>query len=727
MTTLDVSLRLKLLNMLSGPSGAAKKDLQALADTAKRLDGAKADKLARDLAKTQTEAKGAEGALQKVAAGARRLEGARAEKLARDLARTRGEATGSEHAIQRLAVMTRRLEGVRVDRLEQGLKKVTGAAREAASALERMKVLGSTGGHGRAGGGDSALLFPGLPLGPLAGAMSGYTAGRAVQRTFKDFAELDRRMTRLGNTAEATKDQTAAATAEVRAIAKEYGMPVEGVLVGLEALVAQGNSLSESLIKVRSASLAAHASGAAVDDMANSVNALNKHLGITNELMPDALDISAKGGKLGQFELKDMAHYLPSMAPAAAPIVGKGLEGLRRLIAALQTVRAGTGDSAEAATALNNLLAKMESKETIKNFKDFGIDLPKALAKARKEGKDLLEVFTDLAEKALKGDMSKITQLIGDWEFQKAVRALIGQRAEYRRFFAELANSQGTVSRDAASVSSDAQASIDRLSNAWNAASVAIGKFTAESTPAIAALEGLGHMLDLWRGDPEALRKEQQRAGSPKPFDEFVARTRDERRRRERDEEIRKIEGGLAAGSYSTAKPGPNWPSPREHAEKYLGKLRLERETEEAARKAAQERLERIGHLLSYQPGAGPGEAAQRSMEGVTAAIRSEGERAVSAAQEYGERIKAMFSFTATPTISPRFAPAPGGGTPTPQPQSFRGGAPVAAPLREARAGRAVNITVNVTGGGDAESTARAIERRLARLGDSNGALFDTV
>ncbi|BBF92905.1 phage tail tape measure protein [Blastochloris tepida] len=701
MSTLDVALRLRLINLLNGPSAAAKKELQGITDAAKRLNGVRSD------------------------------------RLARDLARTKGEAAGSERAIQRLGQSARRLETVRLDRLANDLKRVSGAAREASGAIEKLKTRTPAGGHGKASGGDSAFLFPGLPLGPLAGAVSGYTAGRAVQRTFKDFAELDRRMTRLGNTAEATKDQTAAATAEVRAIAKEYGMPVEGVLVGLEALVAQGNSLSESLIKVRSASLAAHASGAAVDDMANSVNALNKHLGITNELMPDALDISAKGGKLGQFELKDMAHYLPSMAPAAAPIVGKGLEGLRRLIAALQTVRAGTGDSAEAATALNNLLAKMESKETIKNFKDFGIDLPKALAKARKEGKDLLEVFTDLAEKALKGDMSKITQLIGDWEFQKAVRALIGQRAEYRRFFAELANSQGTVARDAASVSSDAQSSIDRLSNAWNAASVAIGKFTAESTPAIAALEGLGHMLDLWRGDPEALRKEQQRAGSPKPFDEFVARTRADRHRRDRDEEIRKIEEGLAAGSYSTAKPGPNWPSPREHAEKYLEKLRLEREADEATRQAALERLDMIDLMAGFQPGTGPAADARRSMQGVTEAIRTEGEKAVSWAEEYAQRIRQMFDFTATPTISPRFAPAGNGAPGTSSGGSAAPGSVVPStsaptwqptpPRRQSAAPRPVRVVINVNGGSDSKATAREVARQFARLGNSHGALFDTV
>ncbi|NJO54008.1 MAG: hypothetical protein HC829_03465, partial [Bacteroidales bacterium] len=111
MSTFDVALRLRLINMLTGPSAAAKKELQGIADAAKRLDGAKAD------------------------------------RLARDLARTRGEATGSERAIRRLGQSTRRLEDVRLNRLTEGLKKVSGAAREAVASLGHLHQK-APAGHG---------------------------------------------------------------------------------------------------------------------------------------------------------------------------------------------------------------------------------------------------------------------------------------------------------------------------------------------------------------------------------------------------------------------------------------------------------------------------------------------------------------------------------------------------------------------------------------------------
>ncbi|NJL08484.1 MAG: phage tail tape measure protein, partial [Methylacidiphilales bacterium] len=476
-------------------------------------------------------------------------------------------------------------------------------------------------------------------------------------------------MTRLGATAEATKEQTAEATSEVRALAQEYALPVEQVLLGLEALVAQGNTLSESLAMLRPVAAAAQASGAAVEDMAKSGGALTTNLKVQSGQLLTAFDFLAKAGKEGMFELKDMAQYLPALAAAWAAVGNSGVDSLIDLSAALQIVRKQTGTSENAFNGVRDLLAKVYSPDVQRNFKDVGIDLEKAMKKGVAAGKPLLDVLIEVTRKATGGDLAQLPKFFGEIDSRTAIRALIQLQDEFdelRRSIRETA--PGTVARDLSPVVADAQASIDRLANAWTAASIAVGKFTAEATPAIKVLEGIGHMLDLWRGDPEARRKEQQRAAAPTPFDKFVARTRDERHRRERDDKIKEIEGGLAAGRYLTARPGPNWPSEREHYEKLVAQLRQERDSEESARQAARAQLERAGQMFGYQAGAGPGEAAQRSMEGVTAAIHAEGEKAVSAAQEYAQRIRQMFDFTATPTISPRFqAPAgsaPSGGAP---------------------------------------------------------------
>jgi thiamine pyrophosphokinase len=50
----------------------------------------------------------------------------------------------------------------------------------------------------------------------------------------------------------------------------------------------------------------------------------------------------------------------------------------------------GAGDADSAANNIQNLLSKIQSPETVKKFAKFGIDLPKALKKAAREGKPRL-------------------------------------------------------------------------------------------------------------------------------------------------------------------------------------------------------------------------------------------------------------------------------------------------------------------------------------------------
>lgn len=101
-------------------------------------------------------------------------------------------------------------------------------------------------------------------------------------------------------------------------------------------------------------------------------------------------------------------------------------------------MRAQTGSAGEAATAVANVFQKMEFGRTAKKFKKFGVDLRAEMAKARKEGKDLFEVFLDLSEKALKGDLSKLPQLLADAEFAKGMRALLTSRSALDQFVAEI-------------------------------------------------------------------------------------------------------------------------------------------------------------------------------------------------------------------------------------------------------------------------------------------------
>lgn len=85
-----------------------------------------------------------------------------------------------------------------------------------------------------------------------------------------------------------------------------------------------------------------------------------------------ALEKAIRAGEAGQFELKDMARWLPQIMAAGKGM--KGMEGYEQHLANLQAVAQVTGSSDQAGNAYFNLLGKLTAPDAAKNFEDFGVN-----------------------------------------------------------------------------------------------------------------------------------------------------------------------------------------------------------------------------------------------------------------------------------------------------------------------------------------------------------------
>lgn len=301
-------------------------------------------------------------------------------------------------------------------------------------------------------------------LGPVAGAVGAYEAAEA----YKQAAAFDRRLTLIGQTADATREQIDRLGGGLHELAQQTATPIDKLTGGLEALVAQGRSLKEGLDFLPAVARTAAASGSEVEDIAKTADSVGSNFSLGAKEMQSAFDIMASGGKAGQFELKDMARYLPSLAPAAKAVGYAGQKGLADMVAMLQVLRKGSGSTEEAATSMSNIFQKLESDETVKNFKEMGVDLEAAMKKGRKEGRNLVEVLEEATQKATKGDLSLIPKLFKDSEYARGMRALLTYGGEWQKLSGNLqSNSAGTVMRDLAHLIKDAQANLDRFNNSW--------------------------------------------------------------------------------------------------------------------------------------------------------------------------------------------------------------------------------------------------------------------
>lgn len=326
----------------------------------------------------------------------------------------------------------------------------------------------------------------------------------------RNFAGFDREMTRIGITADATAAQTAKAAEEVQRLATNFALPIQDAVGGLDTLVASGQSLEEAMAFLPSVLSTAQASGASVTDVANTALKAASALKLEASEMQRAFDVMVSGGKAGQFEMKDMASFIPTLANSFANLGYQGEDGLKRLIAILQTLREDTGTAGQAATQAQNIFSKMFSTETEKNFKGFGVDIRKEVDAAVKAGEGAVEAYVRISRRVMEENpTAKLVDLFADQEFQLGMQSLMTSGESFEKFL-EVVNGakvDGTVFRDLQKVTSDTQASIDNLSGSWDRFLKSLG----------GALSGpVGGALDAATGDLDrgsAIRKALEEQG----------------------------------------------------------------------------------------------------------------------------------------------------------------------------------------------------------------------
>lgn len=316
----------------------------------------------------------------------------------------------------------------------------------------------------------------------------------AARDALVDFAALERQMTRIGITAGASAEQTAAAFEQVQQVSKDMNFDsVQPAIEALDTLVASGKSLEEAMGFLPSVLATAQASGAATADIANTGLKAASALKIETSALQRAFDLMVAGGKAGQFELKDMAREIPGLANSFATLGYEGEEGLKRLVAILQTIREDTGDASSAATQAQNIFGKMFSEETSNKFKKFGINLRAEMEAAKAYGEDAVSAFVRLSQEAINGDYSKLPLLFSDQEFRLGMQSLMTSADSLQKFLNVMNSAEidGTVFRDLNRVMSDTQASIDRMSNSWERLKTSLGGAIAPvAAPAMDAASG---------------------------------------------------------------------------------------------------------------------------------------------------------------------------------------------------------------------------------------------
>lgn len=195
---------------------------------------------------------------------------------------------------------------------------------------------------------------------------------------------------------------------------------------GTAVLIAGGIANAQELARYAPVlSKTATATRASMDDLGSVAIALNDNLQIGAGGLERAMNMLAYAGKRGQFELADMAKWLPQLTPQFAALGITGERAVAEIGASLQIARKGAGSNDEAANNFKNFLGKITAPDTIKDFAKAGIDLQSSMKNLVGKGMTPVQAMLQL-----------ITQYMGTkgpaaaGEFQKAMAIKDGQERE---------------------------------------------------------------------------------------------------------------------------------------------------------------------------------------------------------------------------------------------------------------------------------------------------------
>jgi TP901 family phage tail tape measure protein len=322
-------------------------------------------------------------------------------------------------------------------------------------------------------------------------------------------AAFESKLTDIGQKADLSREKVAAMGREFDVMGPKVAQLPIALAEGVDALMGLGLGEKQAMQAIRPIATAASAYKAEITDLAAATFASHDNLKVPAQQTGKTLDIMAKAGKAGAFEIKDMAQYFPALTASANALGHKGVGAVADLAAALQITRKGAGDSASAAGNLQNLLDKINTEDTIKHFKKFGIDVPAAMKKAAREGKSPIEAITELTAKATGGDLSKLSFLFGDAQVQAALRPLVQNIGLYRQIRSDALKAQGDVEADFNVRMKDAASKWERMkASAQSFAHVVGGALLPALGPIMDRISGIAERTTAWaQANPALVQK----------------------------------------------------------------------------------------------------------------------------------------------------------------------------------------------------------------------------
>lgn len=412
-----------------------------------------------------------------------------ARSLNRDLKSTRTELAGATGNVTALVAKERELE----DALAGVNKQIDRQKRLNLIEADRLKML-QRGEDLQQRGKDNMK--------------AGATLAAPFILATKSAADFSSGMVDIQQKTDLTTAQTGRLTDNILAMSAAAKAMPEDVRAGLDVFLAKGMDLSAAQNALGPTARLATALKVDMTDGANAAYSSINNLKIASSQTGAIFDVMAKAGNEGSFEVRDMARHFPALTAQMQALGQKGLPAVADLSAGLQVMMNTAGSADEAGNNMANLLAKINAPSTISAFKkNFGVDLPAAMAKLEAQGYSSLESIAMVTQEATKGDMKKLGFAFEDQQARMGILGLIQNMEEYRRIRGEAMNGDGTVDKAFAQrAAGDATVNWRAFMGTASQLAIVLGTtLLPVMTETMSMLVGAGQSVAAWaQANPEA-------------------------------------------------------------------------------------------------------------------------------------------------------------------------------------------------------------------------------
>ncbi|WP_333501848.1 phage tail tape measure protein [Kluyvera genomosp. 2] len=308
----------------------------------------------------------------------------------------------------------------------------------------------------------------GRGLDALGNRYTGMIAGFAGGAMLREFAQTDRRITRMGLAAEKTRAEMAQMFGGMQDAAIKFKVDDSEVIGAVEKIGTVTGDIDFGFKNKNNLAASIAASGGSGESIGGLFAQFPKYQLMSEKQTLEAMDTLNKLGKEGAFELKDIAEKGVRALSMYSAAGGKGVAGIKDVGVALESAIDVTGDRDTAATAVENLIRDLQVPKVVKTLKHNGINV------FDKEGqmRSLPVLLQEISKRSgSKGAEQQNARLLGAGFNQDSILLISsvtsGKGAEnLKRYQSVVADGQGILD-DAAYAAQDFTSAIQSLSTTW--------------------------------------------------------------------------------------------------------------------------------------------------------------------------------------------------------------------------------------------------------------------